>query len=266
MAETPLESILKRDRSVVLAGLIILVVFAWAYLFLQARDMSSMMQYCAVMGREMVMAQAEPWRSGDVAMIFVMWSVMMVAMMVPSASPMLLIFASTNRRRRELHRPFVPTFVFLLGYLVVWTAFSALATLAQWRLHSAALISPMMESTNPVLSGVLLVAAGLFQWSPLKGTCLAHCRSPLAFISTQWQDGMYGAFVMGVRHGLYCLGCCWALMCLLFVMGVMNLLWIAVIAVFVLLEKVVPAQAQFWVGRVAGIVLAVWGVWLLAAS
>jgi predicted metal-binding membrane protein len=144
--------------------------------------------------------------------------------------------------------------------LVLWTLFSALAAVAQWGLHSAALLSPMMVGTSPILGGVLLLAAGIFQWTPLKHVCLRHCRTPLGFIMTEWQEGRWGAFRMGLKHGSYCVGCCWFLMALLFVAGVMNLAWVAVIAAFVLLEKVVPAGP--WVGRIAGVVLVGWGLWM----
>ena len=193
--------------------------------------------------------------------LFLMWTEMMVAMMIPSAAPMILTFALVNRKRRESERPFVPTGIFLLGYLVVWTGFSVLAAVAQWILHAKALLSPMMVSTSPMLGGALLLGAGVFQWTPLKNTCLAHCRSPLGFLMTDWREGRWGAFVMGLQHGAYCIGCCWILMALLFVAGVMNMWWIAIIAVFVLLEKVAPKD--LFIGKMAGTLLALWGLWLI---
>ena len=167
----------------------------------------------------------------------------------------------SHPQRREREDPVVPTAVFLLGYLLVWTGFSALATLAQWGLHSAALLSPMMVSTSSVMGGVLLLAAGIFQWTPLKNACLIHCRSPLAFLMSEWRDGKRGALLMGVKHGSYCVGCCWILMALLFVAGVMNLLWVASITAFVLIEKVVPRGEL--VGHVAGGVLSLAGILLV---
>ena len=154
---------------------------------------------------------------------------------------MILLFAAVNRKRCEQERPFVSTGIFLLGYLVVWSVFSAVATIVQWHLHERALLTSMMVSASPLLSGATLTAAGLFQLTPLKHTCLKHCRSPLGFLVTDWRDGAWGAFLMGLQHGSYCLGCCWLLMTLLFVAGVMNLVWLAVITIFVLLEKVAPA-------------------------
>jgi predicted metal-binding membrane protein len=193
--------------------------------------------------------------------MFLMWAVMMVAMMVPTAAPMILIFANVNRKRQEQERPYVPTAVFLSGYLLVWTGFSVLATLAQWGLHEAALLSPMMVSTSSILGGILLLAAGIFQWTPLKYACLKHCRSPLSFLMTDWREGYRGALIMGLKHGSYCTGCCWFLMALLFVAGVMNLLWVATITAFVLVEKAVPRGDL--VGRIAGVALCIAGLIML---
>jgi predicted metal-binding membrane protein len=198
----------------------------------------------------------------ELFLLFVMWVVMMVAMMVPTAASMILTYAMLNRRQQIHEEPFASTAVFLGGYLVVWTGFSALATLAQWGLHEAALLSPMMVSTSPILGGVLLLSAGIFQWTPWKYACLKHCRSPLGFLMTDWRDGAWGAFWMGLRHGSYCTGCCWFLMALLFVAGVMNLLWVATITAFVLVEKMVPRGDL--VGRVAGGVLVLAGIVLLS--
>jgi predicted metal-binding membrane protein len=153
--------------------------------------------------------------------------------------------------------------VFGAGYLAVWTGFSAVAGLSQWLLHRAALLSPAMASATPRLGGGLLIAAGVYQWLPLKGACLMHCRSPLGFFSHAWREGAAGALLMGLRHGLYCVGCCWLLMALLFMAGVMNLLWVAAIAGFVLVEKVVPGGRLL--GKVAGALLVAWGTWALAA-
>jgi predicted metal-binding membrane protein len=187
---------------------------------------------------------------------------MMTAMMLPSAAPMILLVAGVNRRRRERASPAVPTAVFVTGYLVVWTSFSAIAALAQWGLHEAALLSPQMASTSPILGGLLLLIAGAYQFLPVKSACLSGCRSPLGFLAGEWREGRAGALLMGLRHGRLCLGCCWALMTLLFVAGVMNLLWVATIAGLVLIEKV--SRSGPHIGRLAGLALAGWGVWMLA--
>ncbi|MGH7658149.1 MAG: DUF2182 domain-containing protein, partial [Gemmatimonadales bacterium] len=187
-----------------------------------------------------------------------------VAMMLPSASPMILLFASVNRRRRERAVPSVRTAIFAAGYLGLWILFSALAALVQWSLHRVALLSPDMASASPVFGGILLLSAGIYQWLPVKNVCLTRCRSPLSFIQTEWREGPAGAVVMGLRHGLFCLGCCWVLMSLLFVAGVMNLIWVAAIAGFILLEKLAPGGQ--WVGKATGMLLAAWGAWLLLGA
>ena len=172
-----LESILKRDRTIVLAGLAGIVVLSWAYVVYLAWQMEGM-------DPGMAMPQIQSWSGTDFLLMFLMWAVMMVAMMVPSAAPMVLMFATVNRQRRARTAPYVPTAVFALGYVVVWAVFSLAATLAQWGLNEAALLSSMMKTTTPVLGGLLLMVAGVFQWTPLKEACLAHCRSPLGFIMT----------------------------------------------------------------------------------
>jgi predicted metal-binding membrane protein len=276
MSSTPLEVVLKRDRLLILGGLVIISALAWGYLYYQAHAMQQMdmghlnMGGMDMPGMDMSMSMAMPqthsWGAIDLFLIFVMWAVMMIAMMVPTAGPMVLLFATFNRKRREQERPFVPTSVFLLGYLAIWIGFSVIASIAQWSLHRAALLSPMMISTSPVLGGSLLVAAGIFQWTPLKNTCLTHCRSPLDFFSSHWREGNTGAFNMGLHHGVYCIGCCWVLMALLFVAGVMNLFWIAALSVFVLVEKTIPGWANRWVGRIAGLLLIAIGAWTGSAG
>jgi predicted metal-binding membrane protein len=188
----------------------------------------------------------------------IMWIVMMVAMMIPSVAPVILLYAGVSRRRREQGVVAAPVSVFTLGYLMAWTGYAVVAAIAQSALHSAALLSPAMASASPLLTGGLLVLAGVYQCLPVKGACLSHCRSPLGFFSTEWREGVSGALLMGFRHGNYCVGCCWALMALLFVAGVMNLLWVVAIAGFVLIEKVVPHGRL--IGRITGVLLAAWGL------
>ena len=252
-----LESVLRRDRAIVAASLAGIVILAWLYLLRMAGGMAEMATHAA-MG---MMPQTKPWGFVDGLLLFLMWAVMMLAMMVPSAAPMILMFAVINRRRAEQQGPVVRTWIFLLGYLIVWMAYSALAALAQWGFHGAALLSPMMVSTSRYLGGTLLVAAGVYQMTPLKQACLTTCRSPVSFLMTEWRDGPSGAVVMGLRHGLYCVGCCWALMALLFVAGVMNLVWVAAIAAFVIVEKTVPGGQRL--GQVAGATLVMAGALLM---
>ncbi len=176
------------------------------------------------------------WSAANWLAVFVMWGVMMAAMMLPTAMPMVSVFGTLNKNRGEVGR----TAAFVTGYLALWTAFAAAATATQWTLQTKGLLSPMIVSMSPVLSTALLMIAGAFQFTPLKQACLRACRSPLGFLLTDWRDGLWGAARMGVRHGLYCLGCCWALMALLFVGGAMNLLWIAALTLLVAMEKIAP--------------------------
>jgi predicted metal-binding membrane protein len=174
-----------------------------------------------------------------------MWSAMMAAMMLPGAAPMITAFATINRRRRARAAPHVPTAIFLAGYLAAWAGFSMLATALQWLLQSTDLLTTMMQSASYAWSAALFTAAGLYQFSPLKERCLAHCRSPDGFILSEWRDGALGAAIMGMRHGLFCMGCCAALMVLLFAVAVMDLRWVAALTVLVTAEKLLPG-AKFW--------------------
>ena len=192
---------------------------------------------------------------------FWMWAVMMIAMMTPSAAPMVFIFSRVSRSRGNSEASSVGPMVFLLGYLALWTGFSALAAVAQAFLDQAKLLSSAGVSTSSALSGALLVAAGLYQFSPWKYVCLSKCRAPLGFLLTEWRDGWSGAFLMGLRHGLYCVGCCWLVMTILFVAGVMNLAWIAALTAIVLAEKVFPFGR--WVSKLTGAVAVCGGCWLL---
>ena len=253
------EAVLRRDRVIVVGGLAVIAALAWAYVSHLSAGTSN-----TEVGMEMAMPRMQAWGVTDFVLTLVMWAVMMVAMMTLSAAPMVLMFAGVNRRRREQQIPYAPTGVFLLGYLVVWAGFSFLATAAQWGLHAASLLSPSMAGTSPFLGGGLLLVAGIYQWTPLKHACLSKCRSPLGFVLSEWREGRWGAFMMGLRHGGYCAGCCWSLMALLFVAGVMNLIWVAAIAGFILLEKVAPAGDRL--GRVAGVMLAGWGALMIAGA
>jgi len=187
--------------------------------------------------------------------------VMMVAMMLPSAAPMVLLFAAISRKQREAGKPFVPTVIFLAGYLAVWGLFSVLATGAQWGLEAAG-FAPMTSGAGARLGGAILIAAGLYQLTPLKQACLSHCRSPILFLTSHWRPCRAGAWRMGLAHGAYCLGCCWFLMALLFVGGIMNVIWIAALALYVLFEKIVPAG--HWLAYAAGAALSLGGIAMMA--
>ncbi len=240
-------SLPRRDRRVIIAALVALTALSWVYLVWMAfaMDMGSPASMSASQFLEI-----KPWSPGQWIMMFLMWAIMMVGMMVPSMMPMTLIYAQVARKAAGQGTVLAPTAVFVSGYLVIWTLFSAASTVAQWGLDQAALLSPMMVASSPALGAALLIAAGIYQMTPYKDACLKHCRSPVHFIADHWHAGTAGAFRMGLEHGAFCLGCCWALMLLLFVGGVMSLLWIAGITIFVLLEKVLPVGAKG--GRWAG--------------
>ena len=230
---------------------------AWAHVAAMARHGDAA-------GAAMAMPHVRSWGGAELALLVAMWAVMMVAMMLPSAAPLVLLFATIARRRRAARSPAAPTAALAAGYLLAWTAFSVVAALAQWGLHQAALLSPAMASTSPALGALVLVGAGAYQWTPLKGRCLAECRSPMGFVAREWREGVRGALVMGARHGAFCVGCCWVLMALLFVAGVMNLLWVAALAAFVLVEKAAPGGA--WLGKAAGVLLVAAGLWVATAG
>ena len=203
----------------------------------------------------------EPWSVGYFTAMLVMWMIMMVGMMVPSAIPMILIYASIVRKAAREGSSLVATEVFVAGYVVIWAFFSLVATIAQWALDRMALLSPMIMSNSQTLGGGLLLAAGAYQLTPFKAACLRHCRSPIQFLASRWKPGGIGAFQMGIEHGSFCLGCCWALMALLFFGGVMNLWWIGGLTLFVLLEKILPFGAS--AGRIMGAMVAVCGLLVL---
>ena len=244
-----------RNRLVVTVSMTGIVVLAWVYLIHASgsMDMSSA-----------VRPHPQPWAASEFLFVFLMWAIMMVGMMVPSAMPATMIYAAVVRKATQEHTILAPTAMFVAGYVLMWTFFSMGATTAQWALDRSALLSPMMVTTNPTLGAIVLMAAGLYQLTPLKQSCLARCRSPVQFISERWHPGNNGALRMGIEYGAFCLGCCWLLMALLFVGGVMNLLWVAVIALFVLLEKLVPQGAG--AGRVAGAALILAGLVFLGAA
>jgi predicted metal-binding membrane protein len=235
----------RRDRLAVFVLLVIVGALAWAYTIHRARTMDAME---AAMWRDMNMSMngMEPsWTFVDVVLAFAMWSAMMAAMMVPGSAPVVGAFAAINRSRRERGAPYVPTAIFLAGYLAVWAVFSAVAVFLQWALQASGLLTTMMQAGSLWLSAVLFGAAGLYQFSPFKERCLDYCRSPDGFILSEWRDGSLGAFTMGARHGLFCLGCCAALMLLLFAVAVMDLRWVAALTILVTAEKLLPG-GRFW--------------------
>jgi len=271
MIDTALETVLRRDRLVVAGALGVLAALAWSYVLWLAADMD--MGGMDMGGSRMIPAgmgimvpRLSPWSGMEFALVFAMWAVMMVGMMTPSAAPMILIYARIGRQAAIVEKPFAATGWFAAGYFLAWTGFALIATAAEWTLDRAALLDPAMASTSKMLGGIVLIAAGLYQWSRLKGVCLAKCQSPFLFIQHQggFRREVAGALLLGLRHGAYCVGCCWVLMALLFVGGVMNVLWIAVLALLVLLEKLAPLGNL--IARLAGTVLVTGGVWLLLSG
>jgi predicted metal-binding membrane protein len=292
MSDIGLESVLRRDRLVTAVALAVIVILAWAYVIWFASSMSMPMPPAAPaastdtgMSMDMDMPMKmdmpgmdmgtpspdvvgtpaiAPWSVPEFAFVASMWIAMMVGMMTPSAAPMILLYARVGRSAAAQGKPFASAAWFAGGYLLVWAIFAVAATGAQWLLEQALLISPMMGPASRLVGGIILVVAGLYQLTPLKDACLGQCRAPLSFIQQHggFQRTAAGSLRLGVQHGLYCIGCCWALMALLFVGGVMNPLWIAGIVVLVLVEKLVPAAR--WVPRAAGVALALSGIWLLA--
>lgn len=248
---------LGKEQWLTLLSLLALIGIAWLLLLRMAASMSAPggMADAAMAGMLM------PWSLTDALLMFAMWTVMMVGMMLPSALPMLLIYQQILRKRMPAPQRHLALLLFCSAYGLVWTGFALGATALQWALEQLALLSPGMRSSSTALGAGLLLVAGVYQWLPSKAVCLEHCRGPLHFLLGYWRPGVLGGWRMGLAHGAYCLGCCWALMGLLFVVGVMNLLWVAVIGAFVLLEKTLPQG--LWLGRVCGLLLLGWGLWLL---
>ena len=289
---TSLETILRRDRAVVLVTLAVVVLASWAYILagagmgMSAWQMSSLdlalgrvkpmpiaeasagaMSGGEMSGgmREAMSAMATPvrWNLAYVAIMVSMWWAMMIAMMVPSAAPMILLYAAVARRHRQIGSDaLLPTGIFGWGYVAVWGFFSMIAAALQWGFEAAGILSPMMmNSTSLLFAAAILLAAGFYQLTPAKQACLRHCRGPIQFLMGHWRLGRWGAFWMGAEHGAYCLGCCWALMALLFFGGVMNLYWIGGLALIVLLEKTMPSGDTL--GKVIGGLLVLWGATFL---
>ena len=313
MNQSPiLETVLKRDRLIVIGGLSIVVVLAWVYILagagmsmtafemttMSSMPMTTMGDDSAMSNMDMdddtsmatmsddtsmtamdgdatmsdmtdgdpmaMMMQPAVWTPTYAVIMFFMWWVMMIAMMIPSAAPMILLFATINRKQRETGTPYVPTSLFAAGYIIAWGAFSLVATALQWGLERLGVMSTMMVATSGLFAGLVLIAAGIYQLTPLKHACLRHCRSPIEFVMHHWRKGPVGALRMGIDHGTFCTACCWSLMALLFVGGVMNLYWIVGLALFVLLEKTIPVGHRL--GSIGGIGLILWGAWMLISA
>ena len=243
-------SLRRWDQVLLVSSLAGLTLLAWAYLFYLEKNMIGMD------------AGMRAWLPSDFFMMFLMWAIMMVAMMLPTALRAFLIYARIAARGRQDESPIASVYFFGGGYIAIWTLFSVGATLMQWGLQWAALLSPMMVSSSVGLGAALLIAAGIYQFTPLKDACLKHCQSPIMYLAANYKKGNVQAFQLGLKHGGYCLGCCWVLMGLLFLGGVMNLIWILAITLFVLAEKLLPPTLHGT--RLSGVAMILVGVAFLA--
>ncbi len=269
--DAAVEALIRRDRAILAAGLAALTLIAALYTVLgvgmgmSAVEMTAEMTAMAEGAAGAGMMQPAAWTPGYAALVFLMWWIMMIAMMTPSAAPMILLHAAVRRKTQPGRDAAALSAVFLAGYLAIWGVFSAVATGLQWALELRGLVSPaMMTVTSGALGGAILVAAGAYQFTALKQACLVQCRQPAHFLSRHHRPGRAGAFRLGVLHGAWCLGCCWALMALLFAGGVMNLWWILGLALLVMAEKLLPRGERL--ARIAGAALVAGGAAMLASA
>lgn len=249
-----IESIARHPRTAVLVLMAVTLVPSWAWVILMARDMYGSMQGPSAWMMTLV------WDTPRLLLLWAMWAVMMAAMMLPAAAPVLLLFSGAVRNR-EPESAAMKTWLLAAGYMLVWALFSVGATALQRGSARWLVLTPMMEPSTPATGAVLLAVAGLYQLTPLKRVCLRTCRSPLVFLTQHWRLGRAGALRMGIDHGLHCLGCCWALMLLLFAGGVMNLTVIVALTAWVLVEKLAPFGEQG--ARAAGIALIALALWMI---
>lgn len=253
-----MQTALRRQGWIIGLCLVALAALAWQYTLEVGARMSADMGPMASLGaHRMVLGP------GEVAVTFAMWALMMVAMMLPAATPAVLLHATAARQRQD-GGVLARTGLFVLGYLTAWTLFSVGATGLQWFLHDLALLTGAMAIESRRIAGLVLTGTGLYQWSPWKHACLRHCQSPLGFFFSHWRDGPAGTLRMGFEHGFYCVGCCWLLMLMLFLVGVMNMAWVAGIAIYVLAEKTLPLGRRLAQGT--GVVAIGVGGALLAGS
>jgi predicted metal-binding membrane protein len=257
-SSTAVAGFFSRDRIILASCVVLVTALAWTYLIRFDGQMSSMAGSSIM--EQMSMPMSAEWSAREFFVVFAMWSVMMVGMMTPAVLPVLLLFAQMKRSKQSAGSAYA--LLFGGAHLSIWIAFSALAASLQWMLHQASLLSAGMILTSSTVAGITLIAAGVYQFSPVKGGCLRRCQSPLGFLMTNWRDGAKGAVDLGVRHGIYCLGCCWAVMLILFVVGVMNLVWVAALTAFLLIEKFGPGGARF--AQAGGVAMMLLGALTLA--
>jgi predicted metal-binding membrane protein len=249
-----------RDHLIVYSAMLVVCMAAWSYMGYMAWAMQHMDVVDMWMPPRSV---TRAWQLYDFWMLFFMWTVMMIAMMTPSVLPMVSMYVTVTGGKKAKAQAYTPTIIFLCGYLIAWILFSVVISMAQYPLHIAGLLNPMMDSRSYFLSGIILVLAGIYQWTPWKDACLEQCRSPLHYLMTSWREGRWGAIRMGMHHGAYCVGCCWALMAVMFAVGVMNVVWMLVITFFVLAEKISPISAKY-LRIISGVALVLWGSYWLS--
>ncbi|GMG82296.1 DUF2182 domain-containing protein [Paralimibaculum aggregatum] len=267
MAGSVVEGVLRRDRAVLIGAMGVLFVLAGLYTVLGLGMEMTALEMTRMAGPAQMPGMTQPaaWGAEHALLVFLMWWVMMIAMMMPAVAPVILLYAVLLRRTSEAALAPRAAAAFLAGYLAAWAGFGLAAALAQWWLEAVGLVSArMMTLVGTVPGALVMILAGAYQFSPLKDACLTHCRSPAEFIARRRRPGIAGAARMGAEHGIYCLGCCWVLMALLFVGGVMNLYWIVGLAALVAAERLAPIGRQ--VSRVAGAGLIAWGAWALSAA
>ena len=269
-----------KDRIIVYLGIILILAVSWGYIIGMGWHMGTLpfgtepMKMDGSMNMDMnnksllesVLTWMPPmsgiWSFSDFFLLFIMWAVMMIAMMTPSILPMIMLFTSLNSKKIKENKSSASPLNLLMGYLLSWVLFSLVITFPQYGLHKIGLLTPMMEPTHAALGGVILMLAGIYQFTPFKDACLSVCQSPLSFMMNNWRDGNLGAFLIGYKHGFYCVGCCWFLMLTLFALGVMNIMWVAILTLFVMFEKLsvkFPLQYRYF----TGFVFLGWGTFIL---
>ncbi|MBI3245275.1 MAG: DUF2182 domain-containing protein [Deltaproteobacteria bacterium] len=246
---------LAREHLWILAALVLLSSLAWAETIYLAGSMGLGMVTCS-------MTMDTPFSLDNAALYVVLWGVMMVAMMLPAMGPVVGLFHTIAQKKREQGVPFAPAWIFVAGYVALWTLTGGVGYAADLAIQALPSSFPMLRAQGPVIGGFTLIGAGVYQLTPFKYLCLSHCRSPMGFLMTNWRDGALGAFGMGVRHGAYCLGCCWSLMVVLFVMGTMNLVWMGLLSIIIFVEKIVPRGVAM--GKATGVALMVLGLVMAA--
>lgn len=244
-----------REQLWILTALVVLSGLAWVGTVSQAGSMGLGMVTCS-------MTMGTPFSLSNAVLYFVLWGVMMVAMMLPAMTPIVGLFQTMARKKREQGLPFTPVWVFIAGYVALWTLTGSVGYAADLAIQSLPEAFPPLRTYGGVIGGLALVSAGVYQLTPLKYLCLSQCRSPMGFLLTSWRDGPLGAFRMGVHHGAYCLGCCWSLMVVLFVMGTMNLVWMGILSIVIFVEKIVPHGVE--VGKATGVALILLGAAMTA--